>query len=314
MHGGSFELVERSLRRSIRPRRTQASRHRAQRSTGAGTILPHHFAKPAVRNARVAGRAARRRSDTRAARRSISSARAAAPSRRSPRCATCCGRPSKAGSRTSGSFPTPKQQAQTASGKRQGRADRESRCLADDYPHAAGRGPRWRATSIELPNGVVIEVVRHRAADSRPAAARASADADRLRRPAERQPHRVGGAARGVAAVVSWHAAQGRHEADERRQPGDGAASRSAGAGAAHRGRAGRSQRFRGDRIVADEHGAVGRVGGDLLQTPDEIADEMRPSTQPRSRQFYRARAFEPRTMDAGAQSSSGRRWKISTR
>jgi len=29
--------------------------------------------------------------------------------------------------------------------------------LAAYYPHAAGRGPRWRADAIELPNGVVIE-------------------------------------------------------------------------------------------------------------------------------------------------------------
>jgi len=33
----------------------------------------------------------------------------------------------------------------------------ENRLLADDYPDAVGRGPRWQSTAIELPNGVVIE-------------------------------------------------------------------------------------------------------------------------------------------------------------
>ena len=89
----------------------------------------------------------------------------------------------------------------------------DNRRLAADYPQSAGRGPRWQRPAIELPNGVVIEVVRHRAADPRPAAPRASADADRLRRPAERQPHLVGRPARVVAALVSRHAAEGRHEA-----------------------------------------------------------------------------------------------------
>jgi hypothetical protein len=33
----------------------------------------------------------------------------------------------------------------------------DNRELARGYPHTAGRGPRWQATSIALPNGVVIE-------------------------------------------------------------------------------------------------------------------------------------------------------------
>lgn len=33
----------------------------------------------------------------------------------------------------------------------------ENELLARRYPHAVGRGPRWQATSVQLPNGVVIE-------------------------------------------------------------------------------------------------------------------------------------------------------------
>ncbi|RIK82844.1 MAG: hypothetical protein DCC67_06545 [Planctomycetota bacterium] len=33
----------------------------------------------------------------------------------------------------------------------------ENPLLAVDYPNAAGRGPRWRASAVELPNGCVIE-------------------------------------------------------------------------------------------------------------------------------------------------------------
>ncbi|MEM8944126.1 MAG: hypothetical protein AAGD11_03005 [Planctomycetota bacterium] len=33
----------------------------------------------------------------------------------------------------------------------------ENQCLIADYPRACGRGPRWRATSLQLNNGTVIE-------------------------------------------------------------------------------------------------------------------------------------------------------------
>jgi predicted phage terminase large subunit-like protein len=33
----------------------------------------------------------------------------------------------------------------------------DNQLLLEDYPQAAGRGPRWQSTAIELPNGVVIE-------------------------------------------------------------------------------------------------------------------------------------------------------------
>ena len=63
--------------------------------------------------------------------------------------------------------------------------------LAADYPEAAGRGPVWRAGAIVLRNGVTIEAFGTGPADPRPPAPRAPAHADRLRRPAERRPHRA---------------------------------------------------------------------------------------------------------------------------
>ena len=184
--------------------------------------------------------------------------------------------------------------------------------LAHDYPHAVGRGPRWQAASIELANGVVIESfgTGQRIRGRRRRAA--SADAHRLRRSAERQPHLVGRAARVVAALVSRHAAQGRHQADQRRQPGDGAASRRTGAGAARGGRLDVGA-FRRDRIVADEPRAVERVGGDLLRRRTDPERQGRRSAPARLLPMLRQRSEAPRKWTP-APSCCGRRRKTSTR
>ena len=68
----------------------------------------------------------------------------------------------------------------------------DNELLAEAYPQLSAAGRHWRADRHRAPNRRRDRSLRHGPADPRPPAPRASADADRLRRPAKRQPHRVG--------------------------------------------------------------------------------------------------------------------------
>ncbi len=72
----------------------------------------------------------------------------------------------------------------------------DNRVLRAAYPAATGPPRWWRSASVRLSNGVVIEAFRHRAEAPRPPGRAPPADADRLRRPAERPAHRLGPPAR----------------------------------------------------------------------------------------------------------------------
>ena len=75
------------------------------------------------------------------------------------------------------------------SGEHQGRTAGKRACWPKIIPKRPGGARSGGATAIVLRNGVTIEAFGTGPADSRPAAPRASADADRLRRPAKRRPY-----------------------------------------------------------------------------------------------------------------------------
>ncbi len=244
-------------------RRLARARGGRARSVGLGPKISARPLPPAaVEHAPLAGRAARRcavdarHEDQRArpARRREVDHRHAGPA--------ACARPSSAGNRTSGSSPTRSTRPAPTWRTSRPSCSRTSGWPAI-FPTPSAAGLSWRNNSIVLAQRRDDRGLRHRPADPRPAAPPASADADRLRRPAERRPHPLGPAARALAKLVPRHADEGRHGADERRQPGHGPAPRGAGDGTAPHARLDLAA-VSVDRPLAGKHLAVAAVGGHL--------------------------------------------------
>ncbi len=151
-----------------------------------------------------------------------------------------------------------------AFGERQAGADRERAAGRALWP-ACRRGPIWRAAAVQLANQVRIEAfgvgqkVRGRRLPRR------SAQPDRVRRRAKRQPHGIGPAARTFAPLVPRHAAQGGQQADQRRQPGHRLASRCARFGAGAHARLAIAH-VQGHRALAPRHDPLAAVGSGLLR------------------------------------------------
>ena len=190
-----------------------------------------------------------------------------------------------------------------APGEREERAASRIALLAQAYPRRPAAGRLGGSTSSSCPTAWRSKRSA-RASGSAAAGARRSALADRVRRSAERLSHRLGRAARSVAALVSRHAAQGRHDATNIVNLAT-ALHREALALELHATPGWTSARFSRHRSVADEHGAVGTSG------KRSTATSTNPNAEAAARAILRTASAQRWTP---APSCCGRRWKTCTR
>ena len=167
----------------------------------------------------------------------------------------------------------------------------DNRRLAEDFPDAVGRGLVWRGNSIVLRNGVTIEafgtgqrIRGRRRRQHRPTLIVCDdlQNDGHIRSALQREHSRE---------LVPRHADEGRHRADQRRQPGHRPAPRGPGDGTAPHARLDLAH-LQGHRPLAGEHVALAAVGGDLHRPREAALPAARPAT------FYEQ--HRP-AMDAGA-------------
>ena len=273
------------------------------RSAGLGAeVSARPFLPPAVEHAPLAGRATRRR-----AHRARNEAQRARPARRRQIDHRHAGPAAPRGRRMLGKLHLDRLRHQAPGlrppGKHQGRTARKP---------AAGPGlSRRRRARAGLarqhdraPQRRDDRGLRHGPANPRPPPPPASPHADRLRRPAKRRAHPLGLAARTFARLVPRHADEGRHGADQRRQPGHRAAPRGPGDAIAPHARLDLAA-LQGDRPLARRTRRSGSSG-----RPSTPISRSRATRPPRRKFYERAPPGDGLRRDR----CSGPRWKTSTR
>ena len=237
--------------------------------------------------------------------RSTSSVLVAAPSRQLARCAMCCGWLLKARNPTSGSYRTPSTKLRLT--WRMSRMNWKTN-TASRWRLSVGRGakaPCWRATTIVLRNGVVIEsfgtgqrLRGRRRRENRPTLI----VCDDL----ENDQHMASASAtrENVPALVSWHATQGGNQTDKHHQSCHRLAPRRVWrcSSAAHLG--GTQPRFRAILQWPEQHGVVVSLGGAVLAMQKILG---RPSKMLGN--YLRNRTQQ--AMDAGTETALARRRRL---